>query len=217
MGLKDKAGRNIKDTLSKEGIATYLGMLIHGFPNYSMSYSPQAHTALSNGPTILECQVDFIVATIEKLERDGVRSAEASKQAPDCCRPSFIRFRVEICRHELVGVPGRVATIQLEQPSESASGLSDAVPYKRAIWRHSLGLLARPRRRGQGSPGQYSSFSLCLCLYHMFESQRRAGSNQEVPLALVLERRVDGLHNFRRPSHRSMCGPGHHLGHNYRT
>jgi hypothetical protein len=40
MGLKNKDGVDIKDIWSKE-ISSYLGMLIHGFPNAFMVYSPQ--------------------------------------------------------------------------------------------------------------------------------------------------------------------------------
>ncbi|KAH6988314.1 hypothetical protein BKA56DRAFT_477622 [Ilyonectria sp. MPI-CAGE-AT-0026] len=97
MGLKSKDGRDIKSIWSEDGIATYLGMTIRGFPNCFMSYSPQgtqthqpknmltfvsqAPTALSNGPTILECQVDFVVSAIEKLEAEKVKSIEPSSEA----------------------------------------------------------------------------------------------------------------------------------------
>lgn len=39
MGLKNKDGIDIKDVW-KDSIATYLGMLISGFPNAFMVYSP---------------------------------------------------------------------------------------------------------------------------------------------------------------------------------
>jgi cation diffusion facilitator CzcD-associated flavoprotein CzcO len=52
MGLKSKDGIDIKDVW-KDGVKTYLGMMMHGFPNAFMLYSPQAPTALSNGPTII--------------------------------------------------------------------------------------------------------------------------------------------------------------------
>jgi cation diffusion facilitator CzcD-associated flavoprotein CzcO len=41
MGLKNKSGRDLKDVWSEQGISTYLGMLIRGFPNCFMCYSPQ--------------------------------------------------------------------------------------------------------------------------------------------------------------------------------
>lgn len=52
MGLKSKDGVDIKDVW-KDGVRTYLGMMLNGFPNAFMVYSPQAPTALSNGPTII--------------------------------------------------------------------------------------------------------------------------------------------------------------------
>jgi cation diffusion facilitator CzcD-associated flavoprotein CzcO len=52
MGLKSKTGVDVKDVW-KNGVKTYLGMMIHGFPNAFMVYSPQAPTALANGPTII--------------------------------------------------------------------------------------------------------------------------------------------------------------------
>jgi hypothetical protein len=40
MGLKNKDGVDIKDIWGQE-IASYLGMMINGFPNAFMVYSPQ--------------------------------------------------------------------------------------------------------------------------------------------------------------------------------
>lgn len=52
MGFTNKDGEDIKEVW-KDGVRTYLGMMFHGFPNAFMVYSPQAPTALSNGPTII--------------------------------------------------------------------------------------------------------------------------------------------------------------------
>ncbi|KAK3044397.1 hypothetical protein LTS18_001394, partial [Coniosporium uncinatum] len=67
----------------KDGIRSYLGLTIAGFPNAFMVYSPQAPTALSNGPTIIECQVDFVCDTIAKLEKEKAKSIEPTQQAQD--------------------------------------------------------------------------------------------------------------------------------------
>jgi cation diffusion facilitator CzcD-associated flavoprotein CzcO len=82
MGLKSKDGTPMAESWH-EGVHTYLGMLCHGFPNTFMVYSPQAPTALSNGPTILECQVDFVVATIAKLESEHAKSIEPTRSAEE--------------------------------------------------------------------------------------------------------------------------------------
>ena len=42
-----------------------------------------APTALSNGPTILECQTDFVVDTIAKLEEEHAKSIEPTRPAEE--------------------------------------------------------------------------------------------------------------------------------------
>jgi hypothetical protein len=42
-----------------------------------------APTALSNGPTIIEAQADFVLAAIQKLEKEGAKSIEPNKDAED--------------------------------------------------------------------------------------------------------------------------------------
>lgn len=97
MGLKNTQGRDLKDIWAEDGIQTYLGITIHGFPNTFMSYSSQcdnfihqrsnaadcfvAPTTQANGTTILECQVDFVVDAIHKLETEGVKTIEPTFQA----------------------------------------------------------------------------------------------------------------------------------------
>ncbi|OQO11674.1 hypothetical protein B0A48_03401 [Cryoendolithus antarcticus] len=80
MGLKNTAGVDLKD-LWKDGVHTFLGLTISGFPNMFMSYTPQAPTALSNGTTIIEAQVETIVDMVAKMERENVKSIEAKKDA----------------------------------------------------------------------------------------------------------------------------------------
>jgi hypothetical protein len=42
-----------------------------------------APTAFSNGPTIIESQVDFVVATIQKVETESIRSIEPTRAAEE--------------------------------------------------------------------------------------------------------------------------------------
>ena len=48
-----------------------------------MAYTPQAPTALSNGPTIIESQVETIVNTVRKLEAEGARKFVVTREAED--------------------------------------------------------------------------------------------------------------------------------------
>ncbi|KAF2008476.1 FAD/NAD(P)-binding domain-containing protein [Aaosphaeria arxii CBS 175.79] len=82
MGLKSKDGVDIKDVW-KDGVKTYLGMMMRGFPNAFMCYSPQAPTPLANGPTILEMQANFICDTISALRAQGVKAIEPTRQAEE--------------------------------------------------------------------------------------------------------------------------------------
>jgi len=82
MGIKNKDGIDIKDVWA-DGVKTYLGIMVHGFPNAFMVYSPQAPTALSNGPTILEAQTDFICDMINQLRKEGKKTIEATTEAED--------------------------------------------------------------------------------------------------------------------------------------
>ncbi|KAJ5239851.1 hypothetical protein N7468_004470 [Penicillium chermesinum] len=65
-------------------------MLVSGFLNCFLSYSPQAPTTLSNGPTILECQVDFIVDVIARMERDGLETIEPTPEAEEEWRRKIV-------------------------------------------------------------------------------------------------------------------------------
>ncbi|OAL17717.1 hypothetical protein AYO22_11373 [Fonsecaea multimorphosa] len=82
MGLKNKHGIYIKDVW-KDGISTYMGVFCHGFPNAFFVATAQAPTVLSNGPTIIETQVDLIVESIAKLEKENAKSLEATKSAEE--------------------------------------------------------------------------------------------------------------------------------------
>ncbi|KAF5010398.1 hypothetical protein FDECE_3450 [Fusarium decemcellulare] len=82
MGLKNKDGIDIKD-IWRDGVRTYMGICMNGFPNALIVYSPQAPTAFSNGPTIIECQCDLVFNVIEKLEKEKSRSFEPTSTAED--------------------------------------------------------------------------------------------------------------------------------------
>lgn len=83
MGLLDKDGRDIKDIWTDNGIRTYMGLGVHGFPNMFFACSPQAPTLLANGPTTAQCQVDCIVDAIRQLEAEGITRIEPTEAAQD--------------------------------------------------------------------------------------------------------------------------------------
>lgn len=81
--IKDKDGQLLQKKWEK-GVETYLGLMIHKMPNMFMVYSPQAPTALSNGPPIIEVQIEWIIKTMDKMKKEGIKEldpqAEPAKQ-----------------------------------------------------------------------------------------------------------------------------------------
>lgn len=82
MGLEDKNGIALRDKW-QNGVKTYLGLMIPEMPNLFMVYGPQAPTAFSNGPPIIEIQVDIIAETIAKCQQDKISAIEAKEPAAE--------------------------------------------------------------------------------------------------------------------------------------
>ncbi|CAG8891791.1 unnamed protein product [Penicillium egyptiacum] len=80
LGLKDVNGVGL-DERWKDGMSTYLGMAVSGFPNMFLPYSLQAPTAFANGPTLIELQGDWIASIITKMEKENIRSVTATPDA----------------------------------------------------------------------------------------------------------------------------------------
>ena len=80
MGLRNKDGIDLKD-IWKEDVHTYLGLMISGFPNLFLCFGPQAPTALSNGPSIIEIQIDLIARIVQKMKDECKSRVEALPSA----------------------------------------------------------------------------------------------------------------------------------------
>ena len=76
--IRDKKGLPLQEKWTE--VETYLGLMITGMPNMFMVYSPQAPTALSNGPPIIESQVDWIIDAIQKMKSDGIIAIEPQRE-----------------------------------------------------------------------------------------------------------------------------------------
>ncbi|KAI4943526.1 hypothetical protein J4E91_009163 [Alternaria rosae] len=80
VGVKNRYGVDLKDVWA-DGITTYMGITVSGFPNMFISYSPQAPTPFTNAIPIIEAQVELAVDIIMKVERAGAKSIEATRSA----------------------------------------------------------------------------------------------------------------------------------------
>lgn len=70
MNIRDRHGVLLQDKW-RDGVFTYLGMLVPDLPNAFILYGPQAPTSLANGPPFLELQVEFLARLLAKAEADG--------------------------------------------------------------------------------------------------------------------------------------------------
>ncbi|OLN86761.1 Baeyer-Villiger monooxygenase 4 [Colletotrichum chlorophyti] len=82
MGLRGRDGIDLKEKW-KDGVWTYLGLMTGGCPNMFMIYGPQAPTALTNAPTFIELQVEFIAEFMAKLRKENVCLVEPRRSAEE--------------------------------------------------------------------------------------------------------------------------------------
>ncbi|KAM5349243.1 hypothetical protein ACJ41O_005750 [Fusarium nematophilum] len=80
MNIADRSGTKLQQKW-KNGIYTYLGMMIPEVPNAFMLYGPQAPSGLANGPPFLELQVEWLVKFFKKLEEENAKQVEVSVDA----------------------------------------------------------------------------------------------------------------------------------------
>lgn len=80
VGVKSKDGVDLKDVWT-DGIKTYMGITVSGFPNMFIPYSPQAPTPFTNAIPIIETQVNLVIDIITKIKQAGAKSIEATRDA----------------------------------------------------------------------------------------------------------------------------------------
>jgi cation diffusion facilitator CzcD-associated flavoprotein CzcO len=73
-------GERLRDKW-EDGPVTYLGALVHGFPNMIMVAGPQSASASSNFPRAIEVSADWAVRLVEHARSHGHRRLEASREA----------------------------------------------------------------------------------------------------------------------------------------
>jgi cation diffusion facilitator CzcD-associated flavoprotein CzcO len=82
MNIRGVSGADVADHW-KDGTRTSMGIALADFPNMFFLYGPQAPTAFSNGPSCVQFQANFIDGFIAKMNKDGIRRIEATKEAEE--------------------------------------------------------------------------------------------------------------------------------------
>ncbi|KAK1227203.1 hypothetical protein PQX77_009837 [Marasmius sp. AFHP31] len=85
MNVRGVDGKSISDAW-KDGVYTNLGMTVSGFPNMFFTYGPQAPTALSNGPSCVEPQGDWIAGCIQHMDKNKLTRIESTREAEQAWR-----------------------------------------------------------------------------------------------------------------------------------
>ncbi|MCC3305299.1 flavin-containing monooxygenase [Sneathiella sp. HT1-7] len=80
--IEGVGGAKLKDKWF-EAPATFLGMMIHGFPNLLMPNGPQSGSASTNYPRGIESGVNWLMDLLEYMQDHGYTRAEASKAAEE--------------------------------------------------------------------------------------------------------------------------------------
>ncbi|OCK78384.1 FAD/NAD(P)-binding domain-containing protein [Lepidopterella palustris CBS 459.81] len=116
-GLKDIQIRGLNgERLAdkwKRGTWTYLGMATSGYPNFFFTYGPQAPTAMSNGPSSIEPQCDWIVQVLEDMRAKGLKRINASTEAEGEWRVTVNEQSAKGLRHNVdswwmgANIPGK--------------------------------------------------------------------------------------------------------------
>ena len=65
----------------REGPETFLGMMVHGFPNLFMPTGPQSGSASTNYPRGIETGVDWCTALLQHMRERGTALVEPTAEA----------------------------------------------------------------------------------------------------------------------------------------
>jgi cation diffusion facilitator CzcD-associated flavoprotein CzcO len=76
-------GKNLRQSWSNTGAEAHLGMTVAGFPNFFMLYGPNTNLAHNSVVYMLESQMDYILACLQRLSRGEIRSMEVKKEIQD--------------------------------------------------------------------------------------------------------------------------------------
>ena len=80
--IQGVGGSKLRDKWS-DGPSTFLGMLVHGFPNFFMPSGPQSGSASTNYPRGIETGVGWCTKLLEYMETHGYTRAEPTLEAQE--------------------------------------------------------------------------------------------------------------------------------------
>lgn len=81
LDIKGRGGRDLATQFKDNGVETYMGMMINGFPNLAFMLGP--NTALGHNSVVfmIEQQTKFIIKLLDEMRSRGAEAAEATLEA----------------------------------------------------------------------------------------------------------------------------------------
>ena len=85
LGIRDTNGVDLRERW-RNGVLSFLGVMVPGFPNMFVVYGAHSPAAFSNAPMLIELQADWIRDLIGKFEKTGSRFLETRSEAAQAWR-----------------------------------------------------------------------------------------------------------------------------------
>ncbi|KAF6835306.1 cyclopentanone -monooxygenase [Colletotrichum plurivorum] len=132
MGLRGKDGVDMKERW-KDGVWTYLGLMVRGCPNMFMIYGPQAPTAYTNAPPFIEQQVEFVAEMIAKARNENIKYVEPRQSAVQQWKETVTALNdaTLFCKNESSWYQGGNIPGKPREPLNFAGGIP---MYMKACW-----------------------------------------------------------------------------------
>jgi cation diffusion facilitator CzcD-associated flavoprotein CzcO len=98
MDIRGRGGQQLKEKWA-EGVRTYLGLAVSGFPNMFMIYcGPYNPAILTNAPTLIEQQGEWITRCLKHMRAEGYDYIEALPESED----QFLELHGEVSNATLI-------------------------------------------------------------------------------------------------------------------
>lgn len=92
LDIKGRGGVDLASQFRENGVETYMGMMVNGFPNLAFMLGP--NTALGHNSVVfmIEQQTKFIIRLLEEMDALGAAAAEPTKQAQNAFNEEIQRL-----------------------------------------------------------------------------------------------------------------------------
>ncbi|CAK1365733.1 unnamed protein product [Cercospora beticola] len=91
MNIKGANGEYLHEKW-RDGVTTFLGLTVEGFPNMFMLYGPQAPTSLTNGPPFLELECEWVRDVLERMRTENLSTIDVKREKAEAWRDQVLQL-----------------------------------------------------------------------------------------------------------------------------